>query len=63
MTKLIGISGSLRRGSHNAALLRTAARLMPEGAELERKRTAIRTALFVLALSLMVQIVQYLWFY
>jgi chromate reductase, NAD(P)H dehydrogenase (quinone) len=35
MTKLIGISGSLRRGSFNAALLRTAARLMPEGAELE----------------------------
>ena len=31
-----------------------------EGAELERKRAAIRTALFVLALSLMVQIVQYL---
>lgn len=35
MTKLIGIAGSLRKGSHNAALLRAAAALMPEGAELE----------------------------
>ncbi len=34
MTKLIGISGSLRQGSYNSALLRNAARLMPEGAEL-----------------------------
>ena len=34
MTKLIGISGSLRQGSYNAALLRAAAELMPEGAEL-----------------------------
>ena len=35
MTKLIGISGSLRKGSLNSALLRAAAGLMPEGAELE----------------------------
>ncbi len=34
MTKLIGLSGSLRQGSFNSALLRNAARLMPEGAEL-----------------------------
>lgn len=34
MTKLIGISGSLRRGSFNIALLRAATQLMPEGAEL-----------------------------
>lgn len=34
MTKLIGLSGSLREGSYNSALLRSAAGLMPEGAEL-----------------------------
>jgi chromate reductase, NAD(P)H dehydrogenase (quinone) len=34
MTKLIGISGSLRRGSFNTALLRAAAELMPDGANL-----------------------------
>jgi NAD(P)H-dependent FMN reductase len=34
MTKLIGLSGSLRRGSFNSALLRAAADVMPEGAEL-----------------------------
>ncbi|MBA1157153.1 NAD(P)H-dependent oxidoreductase [Microvirga mediterraneensis] len=34
MTKLIGISGSLRQASYNAALLRNAAGLMPENAEL-----------------------------
>ena len=34
MTKLIGLSGSLRQASYNAALLRAAAGLMPEGAEL-----------------------------
>jgi NAD(P)H-dependent FMN reductase len=34
MTKLVGISGSLRRGSYNTALLRAAVGLMPEGAEL-----------------------------
>ncbi|WP_243368268.1 NADPH-dependent FMN reductase [Microvirga solisilvae] len=34
MTKVIGISGSLRQGSYNSALLRHAAGLMPEGAEL-----------------------------
>ncbi|MBV8404057.1 MAG: NAD(P)H-dependent oxidoreductase [Gammaproteobacteria bacterium] len=35
MTKLLGISGSLRRGSHNSALLRAATRLMPVEATLE----------------------------
>jgi NAD(P)H-dependent FMN reductase len=35
MTKLIGISGSLRRGSFNTALLRAAAELVPEGVELK----------------------------
>ncbi|MEO8119193.1 MAG: NADPH-dependent FMN reductase, partial [Rhodoferax sp.] len=35
MTKIIGIAGSLRAGSFNAALLRAAAQLMPGGASLE----------------------------
>jgi chromate reductase, NAD(P)H dehydrogenase (quinone) len=35
MTRVIGISGSLRRGSHNSALLRAATRLMPAEASLE----------------------------
>jgi NAD(P)H-dependent FMN reductase len=35
MTRLIGLSGSLRSGSYNTALLRAAVRLMPEGAALE----------------------------
>lgn len=35
MTKIIGISGSLRAASYNAALLRAAAALMPQGATLE----------------------------
>lgn len=35
MVRLFGISGSLRQASYNAALLRTAGRLLPEGAELE----------------------------
>lgn len=35
MTKVLGISGSLRRGSYNSALLRAAQRLMPEGATLD----------------------------
>ncbi len=35
MTTVIGISGSLRSGSFNTALLRTATMLMPEGARLE----------------------------
>jgi chromate reductase, NAD(P)H dehydrogenase (quinone) len=35
MTKVVGISGSLRRGSHNTALLRAATRLMPPEATLE----------------------------
>ncbi|WP_210527608.1 NADPH-dependent FMN reductase [Rubellimicrobium arenae] len=34
MTKLIGISGSLRQGSMNSALLRAARDLMPEGSSL-----------------------------
>lgn len=34
MAKLIGLSGSLRRGSFNTALLRAAAELTPDGAEL-----------------------------
>jgi chromate reductase len=37
MAKLIGISGSLRRGSYNTALLRTAAQVMPNGSELSIK--------------------------
>ncbi len=35
MPKLIGISGSLRKGSYNAALLRAAAELAPTGTEVE----------------------------
>ncbi len=35
MTKILGISGSLRRASYNGALLRAATRLMPEDATLE----------------------------
>src|SRR5438309_8514979 len=35
MTRIIGISGSLRRGSFNSALLRAAAALMPVGVELK----------------------------
>jgi chromate reductase, NAD(P)H dehydrogenase (quinone) len=34
MTKLVGLSGSLRQDSFNSALLRAAAGLMPQGAEL-----------------------------
>ena len=34
MAKLIGISGSLRRGSFNTALLRAATKLVPSGAQL-----------------------------
>jgi chromate reductase, NAD(P)H dehydrogenase (quinone) len=34
MTKLIGLSGSLRQASYNTALLRSAAGMMPEGSEL-----------------------------
>lgn len=33
--KVLGISGSLRAGSHNTRLLRAAAELLPPGAELE----------------------------
>jgi chromate reductase len=35
MAKILGISGSLRSGSFNTALLRTAEGLMPEGSTLE----------------------------
>jgi NAD(P)H-dependent FMN reductase len=35
MTTLIGLSGSLRRGSYNTALLRTAATLAPAGSTIE----------------------------
>jgi NAD(P)H-dependent FMN reductase len=35
MASLLGISGSLRAGSYNTALLRTAAGLMPSGSTLE----------------------------
>lgn len=35
MTQLIGLSGSLRKGSYNTALLHAAAGLMPKGATLE----------------------------
>lgn len=34
MARIVGISGSLRKASYNAALLRAAAALMPAGAEL-----------------------------
>jgi NAD(P)H-dependent FMN reductase len=33
--KILGISGSLRKGSYNTALLRAAASLMPDGTQLE----------------------------
>ena len=35
MIKVVAMSGSLRKGSYNTALLRTAAELMPAGSELE----------------------------
>jgi NAD(P)H-dependent FMN reductase len=35
MTRILGIAGSLRRGSGNAALLRAARELAPDGVELE----------------------------
>ena len=35
MTKILGVAGSLRTSSYNAALLRTATGLMPQGATLE----------------------------
>ncbi len=40
MTSLIGISGSLRQGSFNTALLRAAGDLMPDGATLEIRSIA-----------------------
>ncbi|MDP3138199.1 MAG: NAD(P)H-dependent oxidoreductase, partial [Burkholderiaceae bacterium] len=35
MTRILGLSGSLRAGSFNTALLRAAAALMPAGASLD----------------------------
>lgn len=35
MLRILGISGSLREGSHNTGLLRAAAKLLPPGVELE----------------------------
>ncbi len=35
MTRIVGIAGSLRKGSYNAALLRAAAGLAPAGARIE----------------------------
>ncbi len=35
MTRIVGISGSLRRASYNAALLRTAVELAPQGMTIE----------------------------
>jgi chromate reductase, NAD(P)H dehydrogenase (quinone) len=35
LTKILGISGSLRRGSYNTRLLEATAELLPEGVELE----------------------------
>jgi chromate reductase len=35
MVRILGISGSLRRGSHNTSLLRAAAELLPPGVGLE----------------------------
>ena len=32
--RILGISGSLRRGSHNRSLLRAASRMLPSGADL-----------------------------
>jgi chromate reductase, NAD(P)H dehydrogenase (quinone) len=39
-TTVLGISGSLRRDSHNTSLLRAAAELLPPGAELEMAEIA-----------------------
>jgi len=33
--RILGLSGSLRRGSHNTALLQAAAKVLPPGVELE----------------------------
>src|SRR5712671_3234159 len=40
MTTIVGIAGSLRKGSLNAALLRAAARSMPAGSTLEQATIA-----------------------
>ena len=34
MARIVGIAGSLRQSSYNAALLKTAAELVPEGSEI-----------------------------
>lgn len=36
MAKLVGISGSLRKGSYNTMLLNAASAMMPEGSEFVR---------------------------
>jgi chromate reductase, NAD(P)H dehydrogenase (quinone) len=46
---IIGISGSLRRGSYNTALLRAAAQLMPDGTQLQIR--SIRGFRFTIATS------------
>ncbi len=38
MVTLVGISGSLRKGSYNTALLRAALSLAPEGVTFARRR-------------------------
>jgi chromate reductase, NAD(P)H dehydrogenase (quinone) len=40
--RILGISGSLRRGSHNSRLLRAAARSLPPGAELDLYRELVQ---------------------
>ena len=40
--RILGLSGSLRRDSHNTRLLRAPATLLPAGAELEHVRRARR---------------------
>ena len=40
MTRIVGISGSLRKGSFNSALLRAAVSLVPEGTTLEQHTIA-----------------------
>jgi NAD(P)H-dependent FMN reductase len=49
MTTIIGISGSLRRGSYNTSLLRAAAQLMPDNVQLRIE--TIRGSLSTMAIS------------